>query len=319
MRPTFACMLASALLLAAVPAGAFFSDSDYHEVVLFEWDTAHLDVLVLPPVAPYAVWRLDAIHESIDAWAAGIADTSISPAWLANGVEIVRYTPGVDLVPPAGFELDDPEIIVTLSTEPGAIGIGVPWDYFVCDTSGWQTPDGLDLGIASPLPPSATSPAGFDLAGLQGGHQHEGSPWRVVSGPFCESRTENVCLVISTNWQTYQNGMYDLVSHEFGHCLGIGHVGDAGDFSAANYPDEDIMSYQHTWNKVHCVSTLNILALRVSFAPVISGSSVPPLEYPVWDPSGFPYVEQTSGSYDQTSCANPTPAPLPDTDWFPLS
>jgi hypothetical protein len=132
-----------------------------------------------------------------------------------------------------------------------------------------------------------------------------------MSTSECRDNTENTCLVVSTNWETVQNGMYDLVAHEFGHCLGIGHVGDAGDFSALNFPGEDIMSYQQSAH-VHCVSSLNQMALKVAFASVLSITPPATTMY-----NGFPYVQQTPASYTRANCANPPVAVL-DADWFPL-
>jgi hypothetical protein len=90
--------------------------------------------------------------------------------------------------------------------------------------------------------------------------------------------------------------MYDLNAHEVGHCLGIGHVGDALDFDAKTVPLQDIMSYQNNPNQVHCVSSLNILALQEVYEPVLgTGPGQPPLSY----------VHMSPSSYTQAACTNP--------------
>src|SRR5689334_23638886 len=107
LRPAALVATVAALLMAPSALAADFNDTNFHEVILFEWDTAHLDVLIVPPVSPAAVWRLGAIEQAIDAWETGLdSDSDL------DGVDIVRYTLGSAALPPAGFEMDDPDIIV---------------------------------------------------------------------------------------------------------------------------------------------------------------------------------------------------------------
>ena len=55
--------------------------------------------------------------------------------------------------------------------------------------------------------------------------------------------------------------LFDLVLHESGHCLTLGHVGDGADAPWGPVPTNDIMAYSYgpaRQNK--CVSTLNVEA-----------------------------------------------------------
>jgi hypothetical protein len=59
---------------------------------------------------------------------------------------------------------------------------------------------------------------------------------------------------------------------------------------------QDIMSYQSNPNQVHCVSSLNILALQAVYEPILGQG---PGQVPMT------YVHQSPASYSQTTCANP--------------
>ena len=54
-------------------------------------------------------------------------------------------------------------------------------------------------------------------------------------------------------------GLFDLVSHEFGHCLTVGHVGDGAEGSWGPVPTNDIMSYnEDPPGASKCVSSLDV-------------------------------------------------------------
>lgn len=255
-----------------VAQAADFNDNDYHEYILYNVDTAKIDVLIVPPASPYYSRDLSNIERSVQAWEDGIG--ALAPAWLADGLEIDFYTLGYD-TPPADV-LADPEIVI-FSAEYNPVLL-------------------LGIGLAQPV----TLCHGIDLA-QENLHQHEGSPWGVLHSE-CKGGGYQ-CTVVNTNFlwlpdSQNEREMYDLNSHEFGHCLGIGHVGDALDFSAQNYPREDIMSYQHDPDQVHCVSSLNILALQAVYGALLG--------QPGLHQHAGTYVHMTPTAYETVNCVNPT-------------
>ena len=265
-------------MLGAAPlVAADFDDDVYHEFILNDLDSADIDVLILPAVAPDSDARIAAVQQSIAAWESGIQ--AYAPSWLADNVDFHVYLVGTDPVPLS--TLQDPEIVVvTGEANPNVLfGIGASTDYLACDT-------------VDPF----TSTSLF----LQGFHHHPGSAWSVGEAN-CADNSDNVCVVLNTNFAFYETGqysMYDLNAHEFGHCLGLGHVGDALDFVATTFPHEDIMSYQENEAQVHCVSNLNVLGLQGTFAKVLGRPSSE------WRDSGD-YITMTPAAYDQVSCPNP--------------
>lgn len=249
--------------ICASSSGCEFWDTDYHELILYEVDTAEIDVLVIPPASATTLWDVDAVQQGIAAWDAGI--DALAPAWLADGLTINSYVLGLDVPPQSA--LADPEIIV-------ASGAANPFVLF---------------GIGQQVPISICR------AQAAAAHQHEGSDWLVQRTACADGGIQ--CLVLNTNFLTgTTNRMYDLNAHEVGHCLGIGHVGDALDFDARTVPLNDIMSYQDNPNQVHCVSSLNILALQEVYEPVLGmGAGQQPLSYVHMNPS----------AYTQAACTNP--------------
>lgn len=286
MRTLTALAVVAGILITSAPVGAFqnFDDDDYHEIVLFNWDATSLDVLVLPAASPSPDARLAAVERSIDAWEAGIQE--LGAPWLTDALSIQRYTVGSDEIPQDA--LLDPEIVV-VSGEPhfGVVfGIGAPSQYLTCQI--------IDLAMAD---------AGLALGAVMAGaelewHQHAASTWAVGSGT-CWDTTQNYCIVVNTGWfldPRAQHMMYDLSAHEFGHCLGIGHVGDALDYKAKAYPKTDIMSYAFYQENVHCVSSLNLRAIEGAFAELLGR---PESEW-----RGFiDYVHVAQADYHSAACS----------------
>lgn len=249
-------------------AGCEFWDNDHHEYILYEVDTSSIDVLILPPVTPFAVLGdMDVLRSSVQAWDDGI--DALGPAWLAGGVDIRTYVLGQDVPPQSA--LADPEIIVvTAEYNPFVLfGIGLQVPFGICTQQG---------GVESTL------------------FQHMHGKESGVAAFQCQSGGVQ-CVVLNTNFLLGgERRLYDLNAHEVGHCLGIGHVGDALDFDAKTVPLTDIMSYNDVPSQVHCVSTLNIRALEAVYAPLLG------------QPGGQgpgTYVHQAASAYDQVACANP--------------
>lgn len=278
LRPLAAFSLLAATALALVPSaagavctsasGCEFWDNDHHEYILYEVDTSSIDVLILPPATPFAaLGDMDILRASTEAWDAGI--DALGPAWLANGVDIRTYVLGED-VPPASA-LQDPEIVV----------VTAEYNPFVLFGIGLQVP----IGVCT----------------QQGGAQQVlWSHWHGqasgVQAVQCQSGGLQ-CVVINTNFLLGgERRLYDLNAHEVGHCLGIGHVGDALDFDAKTVPLTDIMSYNDVPSQVHCVSTLNIKALQAVYAPLLGQSG---------GQSAGTYVTQAASLYSQVNCPNP--------------
>jgi hypothetical protein len=277
LRPVVAFSLLAATALALVPSaagavctsasGCEFWDNDHHEYILYEVDTSSIDVLILPPASIGNLGDADIEKKAVVAWDVGI--DALAPAWLASGVEIRPYIVGVDDVPDAA--LADPEIIV----------VTVEYNPFVLFGIGEQIPIGL-----------CTSQGGVERTVFQ--HMHGTSSG--VQAVQCASGGIQ-CVVINTNFLLGgDRRLYDLNAHETGHCLGIGHVGDALDFDAKTVPLTDIMSYNDVPSQVHCVSSLNILAFQAVYASLLgqSGGQGPGT-----------YVTQPVSAYDQVDCPNP--------------
>lgn len=242
-----------ALLLGIVTVqAADFNDDDYHEYILYEVDTPDIDILIVPPVTPWVSMDIERVEQALATWKHGIASYG---GWLGTGIDIEYYTVGWDVIPPEVAE--DPEIIVVTSEHNPFLLFGV----------GLQNPISWCHGI------DATG--NFDWGTpLEDGH----GPWQSFAAE-CEDGGD-LCYAVNTNFLTGgARELHNLVAHEVGHCLGIGHVGDALDFSAAQVPPGDIMSYQH--ETTHCVSSLNILALEAVYGGML----------------GHPEVEQGPGTF----------------------
>lgn len=180
----------------------------------------------------------------------------------------------------------DPEIII-VSAEFNPVllfGIGLQSPLIWCHGIG---PGGGQVGWLEDLPFNPEF------------HSH-GGEWGMMNMECDDGGRQ--CVVLNTNFLSTWTAnnrryMYDLNTHEVGHCLGIGHVGDALDFSAKKFPKDDIMSYQHG-SHVHCVSTLNIKALEAVYGGLLG--------HPELHVGRGGFVHMNPGSWADADCAEPT-------------
>ena len=301
MRTKMILPVAALLLLAAVPMGQSagetqpcapydpsppFTDYCYHQGVWYVLDTTQVDVLILPPAGPYALQDIQMAAESLDMWDAGLHALG-GPA--LDGLTIDSYTVGLDAIPESA--LADPEVIVTLTTETqpfALVGLATLHPINFCH------------GIQA-------STATWDQ--VPGFHQHAGSPF----GSFVASCSSGgkMCYVINTGFTgllglpTADTGrtMFDLISHEVGHCLSLGHVGDADTESTDDslaYPHHDIMSYENDGliaPRSHCVSNLDAQTVTKAFSSMLAPPGTTAIA-----PAPAAYVHMQPASYSQPTC-----------------
>ena len=75
--------------------------------------------------------------------------------------------------------------------------------------------------------------------------------------------------------------MYNVMGQEYGHCLGLGHVGSQGGIdptSDAKHPEHDVMNGFYTHGvgvadtHLHCVSNMDVKGLEYVFVKTLEGS-----------------------------------------------
>lgn len=243
----------------------------YHlKVGLNALDTPKVDVVVLLPVSPGSERDMRIATQSVQMWEDGITYLAgqMDLPWLAEGLEMdVRsMLVGVDGdgLPTNPIELVDPEIVVVVSNPAGGIGIGIDPTSFVGE-----------LGIIDDQGlPCADLPNPFSLPewlARDGFEQHNAEPGGIYVED-CGGVGGNVCFAVNGAVDPVPGlsdffGLYDLVSHEFGHCLTLGHVGDGADGPWGPTATNDIMAYSTDPPLLSkCVSTLDVegFALRMS-------------------------------------------------------
>lgn len=238
-------------------------DNDcYHmKVGLNALDSPKIDVAVLVPVSPTAERDLRLMRQAVHMWEGGIDYLSdeMGLDWLEEGVEFrvtgEEVSVGDDGLPISPVQLVDPEIVVVATNPVGGIGIGIDPVAFIAEI-GITDADGVPC-----------SPA--DLSVLEDEEHGEDTGVYVED---CGGSGGNVCFAFNgaidpVPGTTDLFGIFDLVSHEFGHCLTVGHVGDGADGPWGPTPTNDIMAYSTDPPGISkCVSTLDVegFALRMS-------------------------------------------------------
>ena len=243
----------------------------YHmKVGLNALDTPRVDVDILVPVSPAAERDLRVAEQSVQMWNGGLHYLAgeMGMAWLDKGLDMNIRTHEL-LVNPDGslsapLNLVDPEIVVVLSNPAGGIGIGI-------DPSNFASQVGITDGEGVPC---TSVPNPFSMSGWKakpGWEQHG----REHGGTYvedCGGVGGNVCFAVNGAIDPVPGasdffGAFDLVSHEFGHCLTVGHVGDGADGPWGPTPTNDIMAYSTDPPGMgKCVSTLDVegFALQMS-------------------------------------------------------
>jgi hypothetical protein len=223
---------------------------------------------------------------------------------------------------------------VILATNPaGGAGIGVDPTYLT-DELGIFGENGV---------PCHNIPNPFSLDTWEGmpsydGHHGDGGGVYVED---CGGAGGNVCFSINgavdpVPGKTDAFSLFDLVLHETGHCLTLGHVGDGAETPAwGPVPTTDIMAYSYDppdQNK--CVSSLNVegFAIRMSHYLDVNGDGavtnadhISPNDatgdgmnsFQVMHPDDHVFASSTGSVWDcPQSDLGTTPAATP-TDWTP--
>lgn len=234
-------------------------------------DSPQVDVLVLVPVSPTAERDLRIMRQSVEMWEGGInyLAREMGLNWLADGM---KFHITVDYFDPTGeqggqfttYPVVDPEIVVIATNPVGGIGIGV-------DPVTTFGPPLVKNQI--PCNPVKGNPLEFkEWENLPGFNNHHGKRTGTYT-EACNGSGGNVCFAINGAIDPLPDrfdifGLFELVSHEIGHCLTIGHVGDGADGDWGAVPTNDIMAYGSGLPGLltKCVSTLNVegIALRMS-------------------------------------------------------
>ena len=307
-------------------------------------DSPQVDVLVLVPVSPTAERDLRVMRQSVEMWEAGIDHLAgqMGLEWLQEGVDFHVTVDYVDLQGGGGefttYPIVDPEIVVIGSNPVGGAGIGVDPVDFVAEVGLTDESEAPCHGIANPFDFEAWE----NLPGFDRHHDARSGTYVEDCGP---GGGGNICFAVNgalepagQSLPELEFGLFDLVSHEFGHCLTLGHVGDGGETLIGQgwgpVPTNDIMSYSTDppgLNK--CVSTLDVegLAIRMSrYLDVNGDGSVTGAdELEANDQIGdgmFPFQVQHPDDHRYASSTGaPTDCPQPDlglvpgerTNWTP--
>lgn len=229
-------------------------------------DSPEVDVLIMVPASPAAERDMRIMRQSIEMWEAGIdyLANQLALDWLAQGMNFHVTVDVIDVTGDEGGEFTtypvvDPEIVVIASNPVGGIGIGIDPIDFNNDVFGFpNNGEGPCHGIANPFDHEAWEA----LPGFNSHHESR-------SGTYvedCGGSGGNICFAVNGAIDPQPGGvmgdffsLFDLVSHEVGHCLTIGHVGDGAEGDWGGLPSNDIMAYDTDpvgMNK--CVSTLDV-------------------------------------------------------------
>jgi hypothetical protein len=291
-------------------------------------DSPEVDVLVMVPVSPTAERDMRIMRQAVEMWEGGIdyLAEQVGLGWLADGMD---FHVTVDYVDPAGpggefttYPIVDPEIVIIATNPVGGAGIGI--DPVAPD-------EGPCHGVNNPFDFEAwENVPGFD-------NHHGGRTGTYVED--CGGAGGNVCFAINGAVDPAPEivdvgSIFDLVAHEFGHCLTIGHVGDGAEGDWGVVPTNDIMAYSQDPPGIHkCVSSLDVEGIAVRMSKYLDvdgdgavddgdlleandpiGDGLNPFQ--VQHPDDHVYASSTGSTMD---CPQPDMGwtPGPRTDWTP--
>lgn len=240
------------------------------KVGLNNLDSPKVNVAVLVPVSPTAERDMRIMRQSVEMWGGGIDHLArqMDMDWLADGVEFNVTTKLVPVdangLPTQAVNLIKPKIVVIATNPVGGIGIGIDPADFMGEV-GFTDGQGLPCGS---IPDPFTMKSWQERPNFDGHHGDLGG-FEVVR---CDGTGGQVCFSVNgavdpVPGTTDFFSLYDLVSHENGHCLTLGHVGDGAEGPWGQIPTADIMAYSSDPVDVaKCVSTLNVegFALQMS-------------------------------------------------------
>lgn len=233
-------------------------------------DTPKVDVDVLVPVSPLAERDMRVAEQAVMMWEGGLDYLAgeMGLGWLEQGFEMNVRTHMVKTDPTGALSeplsLVDPEVVVVVSNPAGGIGIGIDPVSFAGELGIVDGEGAPCLSIPNALNFSTWQDSGrFEQHGRENGGTYVED---------CGGVGGNVCFAVNGAVDPLPGesdffGLFDLVAHEFGHCLTLGHVGDGADGPWGPTTSNDIMAYStDPVGLAKCVSTLDVegFALRMS-------------------------------------------------------
>jgi hypothetical protein len=292
-------------------------------------DSSDVDVLIMVPASPTATRDMRIIRQAVEMWNGGIQYLApqMGMPWMKNmhfnistDIESAAATAGGSFVT---YPIADPEIVIVSSNPVGGAGIGIdPYDSEVGALTGDS--DMPCTGVSNP----------FDMdtwKDMPGYDHHDHEPGATVTED-CEGAGGNICVALTPAIDPAPPALdvfnlFDLVAHEFGHCLTIGHVGDGLEGSWSKLPTNDIMAYNTDppgLNK--CVSTLDVEGIAVTqshYIDVNHDGVVNDADHVIaneatWDDTGDRFqVQHPRDHFYASSTGSPTTCPQPDLGILP--
>lgn len=263
-----------------------YTDGCYHmKADLNALDSPKIDVLIMAPVSPWAERDLRAVDQVIAMYDQGFDFLAREEGmeWLADGVEFhvstdIRDLGNANLGEFTTYPIVDPEIVVIVANPvvTGVQGIGIDPVDFGGELVDIMLGDGFtEEELWGPVECRGFAGNPFDheawenLPGYDSHHDGRGGTYVEDcggdGGNICFAYNHAIDPIPGVVEDVLGMSTYDLVAHEVGHCLRLGHVGDAGDHQAVTVPYADIMSY--TDQVAHkCVSTLDLELFAVAMS-----------------------------------------------------